>query len=88
MAYTQIHCTGIYHFSIVPSILKACAYFSLIHNGKALHAESMADMYPNSGDTFCLSNMFEEMLERNALTWNAMIGGYSAWEYKSDIGFV
>lgn len=35
----------------------------------------MADMYPKCGDTCCLSKMFEEMLERNAVTWNAMIGG-------------
>ncbi|KAH7835994.1 hypothetical protein Vadar_031825 [Vaccinium darrowii] len=90
LTYPQIRRTGIYHFGVVPLILKACACLSLIHIGKALHAESiksgvesnvvvgtsLVNMYAKCGDILCSRKVFDEMPERNVVTWNAMIGGY------------
>ncbi|KAF7127955.1 hypothetical protein RHSIM_Rhsim11G0077400 [Rhododendron simsii] len=91
LAYTQFRRTGIYHFCIVPLILKACASLSLIRHGRALRCESLKmgveynvvvgtslfSVYAKCGDVLCSRKVFDEMPERNVITWNAMIGGYT-----------
>ncbi|XP_012465124.1 pentatricopeptide repeat-containing protein At3g21470 [Gossypium raimondii] len=88
--YTQIRQTGLYIFGLVPLIFKACASASTQTYGKSLHAESikfgvaidlhiassLLSMYSRCGNLIDSRKVFDEMPERNVVTWNAMIGGY------------
>ncbi|TYJ46781.1 hypothetical protein E1A91_A02G142200v1 [Gossypium mustelinum] len=88
--YTQIRQTGLYIFGVVPLIFKACASASTQTYGKSLHAESikfgvavdlhiassLLSMYSRCGNLIDSRKVFDEMPERNVVTWNAMIGGY------------
>nr|XP_043618074.1 pentatricopeptide repeat-containing protein At3g21470 [Erigeron canadensis] len=76
--------------NVVPLVLKACAYLSMIHFGKALHSESIktgvgsnvvvgtstVSMYAKCGHVTNARKLFDEMPVKNVVTWNAMIGGY------------
>ncbi|KAK2979846.1 hypothetical protein RJ640_026560 [Escallonia rubra] len=88
--YTLIRRIGTYQHNALPSLLKACASLSIPHHGKALHAESiktgtvfnvmvgtsLIGMYAKTGDICFARKVFDEMPDRNLITWNAMIGGY------------
>lgn len=88
--YNQIRRKGHYILGLVPLIFKACTSLSSISDGKALHAEavksgadtevmigtSLVNMYAKCGDILASRNVFDEMPDRNVVTWNAMIGGY------------
>ncbi|XVF37095.1 hypothetical protein REPUB_Repub19eG0115900 [Reevesia pubescens] len=88
--YTQIRQKGLYYLALVPSIFKACASASTQTYGKSLHAESiksgvaidlhtgssLLSMYSKCGNLVDSRKVFDEMPERNVVTWNAMIGGY------------
>ncbi|KAL6984354.1 hypothetical protein U1Q18_017732, partial [Sarracenia purpurea var. burkii] len=90
--YSRTRRTGIYHLGALPLLLKACASLSLLNHGKALHAESvkvgiesgvmvgtsLVDMYGKCGDIVGSRKVFDNVSERNVVTWNAMIGGYMA----------
>ncbi|KAK6277202.1 hypothetical protein POUND7_017525 [Theobroma cacao] len=88
--YTQIRQKGLYILVLVPLIFKACASASTQPFGKSLHAESikagvafdlhtassLLNMYSKCGNLIDSRKVFDEMPERNVVTWNAMIGGY------------
>ncbi|KAL5714617.1 hypothetical protein ACHQM5_016551 [Ranunculus cassubicifolius] len=88
--YTQIRSQGDHQHTIIPLILKACASLSLLHHGKSIHAESikygvvsnvvigttLISMYSKCSNLIHARKVFDEMPERNVVTWNAMIGGY------------
>ncbi|PPR94651.1 hypothetical protein GOBAR_AA26018 [Gossypium barbadense] len=72
------------------ALRKACASASTQTYGKSLHAESikfgvavdlhiassLLSMYSRCGNLIDSRKVFDEMPERNVVTWNAMIGGY------------
>ncbi|XP_022773326.1 pentatricopeptide repeat-containing protein At3g21470 [Durio zibethinus] len=88
--YTQIRQNGLHILGLVPLIFKACASASTQTYGKSLHAESikagvaidlhtassLLNMYSKCGNLADSRKVFDEMPERNVVTWNAMIAGY------------
>ncbi|CAL9774718.1 unnamed protein product [Musa acuminata subsp. burmannicoides] len=79
------------HQRILPLVLKTCTSLSFVALGQSLHAESvkygidhellvgtsLVSMYCKCHRTTDARRMFEEMPEKNAVTFNAMISGYS-----------
>eukprot|EP01018_Ginkgo_biloba_P029573 Gb_20749 [translate_table: standard] len=71
-------------------ILRACAGLAALHQGKQVHAcitksgfksdvfaaSALLDMYAKCGEMEDAREIFEEMPERNVVSWNAMIAGY------------
>ncbi|XP_060970611.1 pentatricopeptide repeat-containing protein At3g21470 isoform X2 [Cannabis sativa] len=90
LIYNQIRTQGIYILGLVPQILKACSSLCFLNYGKAVHGESiksgvysdlligtsMVDTYAKCRKIIDAQKVFDEMPERNVVTWNAMIGGY------------
>ncbi|XP_059630568.1 pentatricopeptide repeat-containing protein At3g21470-like [Cornus florida] len=91
LIYNRVRRNGIYLLGVIPLILKACASLSVVQHGKALHTESikvgvesdvmvgtsLVDMYAKCGSIVDSRHVFDCMPERNVVTWNAMIGGYT-----------
>ncbi|KAE8663585.1 Exostosin family protein isoform 1 [Hibiscus syriacus] len=87
--HTQIRQQGLYILGLVPLIFKASSA-SAQDYGKSLHAESikfgvsvdlrisssLLSMYSRCGNLIDSRKVFDELPERNVVTWNAMIGGY------------
>ncbi|KAM5547810.1 pentatricopeptide repeat-containing protein [Rosa sericea] len=75
---------------VVPNVLKACGAIEWIGVGKAVHgyavkmgcngcvfvASSLVDMYGKCGVVDDSRKVFDEMVERNVITWNSMIVSY------------
>ncbi|KAJ8450587.1 hypothetical protein Cgig2_020224 [Carnegiea gigantea] len=75
-----------------PSALKACADFSLVQKGKEVHGfaikvgfdrdvyvgNTLLLFYSSCSDLGSAQKMFEEMPERDIVSWNTMIGAFSA----------
>ncbi|GLJ20931.1 hypothetical protein SUGI_0382110 [Cryptomeria japonica] len=73
------------------SILQACASLQVVEQGRQIHthavkfgfqgevftASSVVDMYSKCKRTGDARQMFDKMPERNLVSWNAMISGYS-----------
>ncbi|KAK9271451.1 hypothetical protein L1049_027042 [Liquidambar formosana] len=90
VVYTRIRHKGICLLGVVPLLLKACASLSILHHGKALHAESikagvdfdvmvgtsLVCMYAKCYGIVDAREVFDHLPEKNVVTWNAMIGGY------------
>ncbi|XP_020594537.1 pentatricopeptide repeat-containing protein At1g08070, chloroplastic-like, partial [Phalaenopsis equestris] len=71
------------------SVLSACARLGGLQLGRQIHdlitekgievgtilATALIDMYAKNGEISVARNLFDEMLERNIATWNAMICG-------------
>ncbi|KAK8522485.1 hypothetical protein V6N13_115453 [Hibiscus sabdariffa] len=88
--HTQVRRQGLYILGLVPLIFKACASASAQIYGKSLHSESikfgvfmdfhiassLLSMYSRCRNLIDSRKVFDEMPERNVVTWNAMIGGY------------
>ncbi|XP_008803697.3 pentatricopeptide repeat-containing protein At3g21470 [Phoenix dactylifera] len=78
------------HQPILPFVLKVCASHSLLSLGQSLHAEciklgmvhelfvgtTFVSMYCKCHRPAVARKLFDEMPERNVVTYNAMIGGY------------
>ncbi|KAJ7528371.1 hypothetical protein O6H91_15G000800 [Diphasiastrum complanatum] len=72
-------------------LLKACACLAALEQGKQLHSEIMkrgflsgvvvgnilVDMYAKCGCTEDARELFDNMSERDVISWNAMIAGYA-----------
>ncbi|KAJ7527666.1 hypothetical protein O6H91_16G065300 [Diphasiastrum complanatum] len=72
-------------------LLKACASLAALKHGKLLHSEiikrglksdvvvgsTLVDMYAKCGCTEDARELFDNMSERNVVSWNAMIAGYT-----------
>ncbi|KAJ8771640.1 hypothetical protein K2173_026817 [Erythroxylum novogranatense] len=90
VAYKQIRQKRPCILGLIPLILKACAAVPILAFGKSLHAEaikiganldvligtSLIAMYAKCGDAFESRRVFDNMPEKNVVSWNAMIGGY------------
>ncbi|KAJ7522179.1 hypothetical protein O6H91_19G086300 [Diphasiastrum complanatum] len=72
-------------------LLKACASLAALEQGKQLHSEirkrgfqsdvvvgsTLVDMYAKCGCTEDARELFDNMSERNVVSWTAMIAGYA-----------
>ncbi|KAJ7289944.1 hypothetical protein O6H91_Y302800 [Diphasiastrum complanatum] len=72
-------------------LLKACASLAALEQGKQLHCDiikrgfqsdvivgnNLVDMYAKCGRTEDARELFNNMSERNAHSWNTMIAGYA-----------
>ncbi|KAK6115639.1 hypothetical protein DH2020_007908 [Rehmannia glutinosa] len=90
LIYTRNRGNGGIVISAIPLVLKACASLSMLVFGKVLHSEivksgvesdvmvgtSLVDMYGKCHDIVSSRKVFDDMPERNVVSWNAMIGGY------------
>ncbi|KAL5729457.1 hypothetical protein ACHQM5_002404 [Ranunculus cassubicifolius] len=75
---------------VIPNALKACSALQMIEFGKGVHgyaikmgyngcvfvASSLVDMYGKCGVLEDAKNIFDEIPERNVVTWNSMVVGY------------
>ncbi|KAJ7551395.1 hypothetical protein O6H91_06G013300 [Diphasiastrum complanatum] len=73
------------------SMLNACAGLATLEEGKSIHAEAveagyeldvyvgtaLIDMYAKCGEVLRARNVFDRMLKKNVVSWNAMISGYA-----------
>ncbi|RWR74190.1 putative pentatricopeptide repeat-containing protein [Cinnamomum micranthum f. kanehirae] len=89
--FSQLRASGLLpnHFTF-SAILPACAHTSTPINGKQMHslivkhgfesdlfvASALADMYAKYADLDAAKRVFDEMPERNLVSWNAMIVGF------------
>ncbi|KDP40185.1 hypothetical protein JCGZ_02183 [Jatropha curcas] len=76
---------------MVSSVISACAGFAALELGRSVHAlalkacleddifvgSALVDMYGKCGSIEDCRQAFQEMPERNLVTWNAMISGYA-----------
>ncbi|KAD6453949.1 hypothetical protein E3N88_08655 [Mikania micrantha] len=76
---------------IVSSVISACAGIAGMEMGRLVHAISLkacidgnvfvgsalVDMYAKCGNLEDCEKVFDEMPERNLITWNALLGGYA-----------
>lgn len=76
---------------MVSSVLSACAGMAGFELGRSVHALAMkacvegnifvgsalVDMYGKCGSIDDCEHVFEDMTERNLITWNAMLSGYA-----------
>ncbi|XP_076957011.1 pentatricopeptide repeat-containing protein At5g55740, chloroplastic [Bidens hawaiensis] len=78
---------------VIPNVLKACGGLGWLKFGRGVHgyvikmgfglgecvfvASSLVDMYGKCGALDDAHNVFDEMPERNVVTWNSMMVGYS-----------
>ncbi|KAL5706023.1 hypothetical protein ACHQM5_024238 [Ranunculus cassubicifolius] len=75
---------------VFPKVLRACAQSLSLKEGVGVHVyvvkygvensvhvcNSLVDMYAKCGDTGAARRVFDEMGERDLLSWNSMISGY------------
>lgn len=75
---------------VFPKVMRACGQLHWLEVGIQVHKDvvvcgcefdlqvcnSLIDMYSKSGDVGSGRRVFEEMVERDVLTWNSMISGY------------
>ncbi|XP_073012155.1 pentatricopeptide repeat-containing protein At5g39350-like [Typha latifolia] len=78
------------HFTF-PSVIKACAAISSLRAGKEVHCmvlrtgyggnvgvqTALLDMYAKAGQIGTSKKVFDNMSERDLISWNAMISSYS-----------
>ncbi|XP_028796946.1 putative pentatricopeptide repeat-containing protein At5g37570 isoform X2 [Neltuma alba] len=75
-----------------PPVIKACSNLCIVWEGKSIHGSivrcgfeqcvfvgtSLIDMYGKCGETSDARRVFDEMTERNVVSWTAMVVGYVA----------
>ncbi|KAM0947279.1 putative tetratricopeptide-like helical domain superfamily [Dioscorea sansibarensis] len=89
MVYTKNLPRRTSHHTLLPLVLKACGSLALLPLGASLHGESVkagvigeilvgttfVSMYCKFGNLSDACKVFDEMPQRNVVTYNAMIGG-------------
>eukprot|EP01018_Ginkgo_biloba_P018427 Gb_38158 [translate_table: standard] len=74
-----------------PFVLQACASLTALHEGKEIHDDiirtglesnvfvgsALVDMYAKCGSIELARQVFDKMFDRNVVSWNALIAGYS-----------
>eukprot|EP01018_Ginkgo_biloba_P009793 Gb_07725 [translate_table: standard] len=90
--FRQMLLTGVKPTSVTfASILPACANLVALQQGKEVHEDiirsgfqsnvfvgsALVDMYAKSGSINDARRVFNKMLERNVVSWNAMMVGYA-----------
>ncbi|GLT78766.1 hypothetical protein SLA2020_502930 [Shorea laevis] len=90
--YTQMECLGIApDGTTLPLVLKACARLNAVEDGKRIHSSikstnlidnvrvgtALIDFYSKCGFLEDARTVFDEMRERDLVSWNAMISGYA-----------
>ncbi|KAK9283437.1 hypothetical protein L1049_011679 [Liquidambar formosana] len=77
-------------YHTLPVVLKSCAGLLVLQLGKQVHgavvvngfafdlanSNALITMYSKCGDLAAARNVFDGMLERNSITWSAMMAGY------------
>eukprot|EP01018_Ginkgo_biloba_P036306 Gb_38750 [translate_table: standard] len=90
--FCQMQCEGIRpdQFTFC-SVLCACANLPVLEQGKQVHTQiiktdfesnvfvgsALIDMYAKCGSIYVARHVFDNMPERNVVSWNAMVAGYS-----------
>eukprot|EP01018_Ginkgo_biloba_P030437 Gb_10713 [translate_table: standard] len=84
--------------STFPSVLKACAGLAALQQGKDIHdciirsglesdafvKNALVDMYAKCGSIDLARHVFDKMLQRDVVSWTAMISGYSQYGHCVD----
>ncbi|XP_028792814.1 pentatricopeptide repeat-containing protein At5g39350-like isoform X1 [Neltuma alba] len=99
--YGQLRLMGIVPDSYVfPKVLRACAQSSCLDVGAQVHKDVIIfgsefniqvcnfiiDMYSKCGNTKSARQVFDEMSERDVLSWNSIISGYVGnWLFKQAV---
>ncbi|XP_011620964.2 pentatricopeptide repeat-containing protein At1g71490 [Amborella trichopoda] len=91
-AYKQLEKIGVDPDNFTfPSVLKACGEESDLRMGREIHKcversclnwsvfvhNSLVAMYAKCGEIKTARKVFDEMMERDVISWNAIIGGYA-----------
>ncbi|KAK9285179.1 hypothetical protein L1049_024366 [Liquidambar formosana] len=89
--YSEMKLKGVLPDNYVfPKVLRACAQSSCLEVGVRVHKDvilsgsefnvqvcnSLIDMYSKCGDAWSAGQVFDEMAEKDLLSWNSMISGY------------
>ncbi|KAF3776991.1 Pentatricopeptide repeat-containing protein [Nymphaea thermarum] len=91
VTYWRVRDKGVYpdHY-VFPKVLKACTLLSDLEEGVRVHndmkhldlrpnvysSNSLIELYSKCGDVVSARRMFDEMPQRDVLSWNSMIAGY------------
>eukprot|EP01018_Ginkgo_biloba_P022532 Gb_14918 [translate_table: standard] len=90
--YQQMQLTGVKPDpTTFASVLPACANFAALEQGMEIHedvinsglqsdvfvANALVDMYAKCGNTEKARDLFDNMHQRNAISWTSLIAGYS-----------
>ncbi|KAL5549363.1 hypothetical protein UlMin_004594 [Ulmus minor] len=81
-----------------PFVFMACANLEELNHGRLAHSwvfrigldrdghvsHSLITMYARCGDLGCARKVFDEISERDLVSWNSMISGYSKMGYAKD----
>ncbi|MCL7036432.1 hypothetical protein MKW94_015577 [Papaver nudicaule] len=59
-----------------PFVLKACAFVLALSEGEQIHGNSLIHFYVSCGCLDLSVKVFEEMPDRNLVSWNAIIDGF------------
>ncbi|MCL7037883.1 hypothetical protein MKW94_014201 [Papaver nudicaule] len=91
MGFNEMHKDGFFPDNfVIPNALKACSALQMIGFGKGVHgyalkmgydscvfvSSSLVDMYGKCGLLEDAKNVFDEIVDRNVVTWNSMIVSY------------
>ena len=82
-----------------PFVVKACARINALTEGKQIHnhvlkfgllsdifvSNSLVHLYAASGDLCCARSVFDEMLVKDVVSWNALICGYSQYNRLKEV---
>ncbi|CAN6470309.1 unnamed protein product [Victoria cruziana] len=83
---------------ILPKVLQACANLGLPRMGKTIHSmtirmgfddllhvcNSLMAMYWKSGDLSTARRLFDQMPQRDSVSWNTMLSGYCAFSQNEE----
>ncbi|XP_058079585.1 pentatricopeptide repeat-containing protein At3g12770-like [Magnolia sinica] len=89
--YKRMHFAGLSpDYFTFPSVVRSCAVLSALREGQEVHCNvikngfdsdvfvqsSLVSMYAQNGETSNSESVFDHMVERNVVSWTAMIAGY------------